>query len=279
MNNKFLIIGGDLRIRNLAHMLIEDGNEVYTYGISNVKNSIECKTIQEGVNKADIIIGPVPFSKDNIHILSEDNIKIEELTSVLENKILIAGNIKVYVYDELKNKNVKIIDILNKEEFAILNSISTAEGAIQVAMEKTEFILTGSNCLILGFGRIGKVLAKMLNGIGANVWCEARREQDLAWIKAYGYKGIHLDKLNENLEKFDIIFNTIPSIILNDTNLKYIKNNALIVELASAPGGVDKDVLNNYNINYELALALPGKVAPKTSAKFIKDIIYKTKEE
>lgn len=279
MNNKFLIIGGDLRIRNLAHMLIEDGNEVYTYGISNVKNSIECKTIQEGVNKADIIIGPVPFSKDNIHILSEDNIKIEELTSVLENKTLIAGNIKVYVYDELKNKNVKIIDILNKEEFAILNSISTAEGAIQVAMEKTEFILTGSNCLILGFGRIGKVLAKMLNGIGANVWCEARREQDLAWIKAYGYKGIHLDKLNENLEKFDIIFNTIPSIILNDTNLKYIKNNALIVELASAPGGVDKDVLNNYNINYELALALPGKVAPKTSAKFIKDIIYKTKEE
>ena len=279
MENVFSVIGGDLRIKKLVELLIEDGNVVYTYGISNVKNAIECENIVETIKNSNYVIGPVPFSKDNVHIFSDKEIEIEELTSVLENKTLIAGNIKVYVYDELKNKNVKIIDLLNKEELAVLNSISTAEGAIQVAMEKTDYILTGANCLVLGFGRIGKVLAKMLNGIGANVWCEARRETDLAWIRAYGYKGIHLNELNGILGKFDIIFNTIPSIILNDSNLKYIKNDALIVELASTPGGVDKDILKNYNIGYELALALPGKVAPKTSAEFIRNIIYKTKEE
>ena len=76
-----------------------------------------------------------------------------------------------------------IIDIMKCEELAVLNSISTAEGAIQIAMEETNHTLHDSNILILGFGRIGKVLAKMLNAIGANVYCEARKNEDLAWIK------------------------------------------------------------------------------------------------
>lgn len=275
MKNTFSIIGGDLRIKKLVEMLIEEGNEVYTYGISEINSKNLCGSIDELVSKAEILIGPIPFSKDNIHIVSENNIEIEELTSKLNNKILIAGNIKTDICEKLKNKNVQIIDLLSNEELAVLNSISTAEGAIKVAIEKTDYILTGANCLILGFGRIGKVLAKMLNGIGANVYCEARREADLAWIKAYGYNGIHLKKLKENLNRFDIIFNTIPNIILDDQNLMNIKENALIIELASLPGGVDKEALKKYNINYELALGIPGKIAPTTSAKFIKDVIYK----
>ena len=45
----------------------------------------------------------------------------------------------------------------------------------------------------------------MLSGIGANVYCEARKNVDLAWIKAYGYNPIHLNDLEKHLNKFDII--------------------------------------------------------------------------
>ena len=100
-------------------------------------------------------------------------------------KTFIAGAVEKYVYDIGDKNNIKIIDILEKEELAVLNSIPTAEGAIKIAIEESQITLHNSNCLILGFGRIGKLLAKMLNGIGAKVYCEARKEEDYSWIEAY----------------------------------------------------------------------------------------------
>lgn len=167
-----------------------------------------------------------------------------------------------------------IIDIMKCEELAVLNSISTAEGAIQIAMEETNYTLHDSNILILGFGRIGKVLAKMLNAIGANVYCEARKNEDLAWIKTYGYNVVKLSNLNENLKNKDIIINTIPSIILNEEKLKLLDKNSLVIDLASKPGGVDYEKVSNIGVKVIWALALPGKVAPYSAAKAIKQTIY-----
>ena len=141
-------------------------------------------------------------------------------------------------------------------------------------MEQTDITLCGSNILILGFGRIGKVLAKMLDGIGANVYCEARKPQDLAWIQSYGYIPIDLKKLDDNLNKFDIIINTIPSVVLDANNLDKIKEDCLIIDLASNPGGVDREEVKKRKIKFVWALSLPGKVAPVTSAKYIKETIY-----
>ena len=277
MNKKISIIGGDLRIKKLAEMLAKDGNTVYTYGLDKQENIIQCETIKELVESADIIIGPVPFSSNGKTInatFSNNEIQIEDLTKELKNKTFIAGAIRDNVYELLKNNNVEIIDILKREELSVLNSISTAEGAIQIAMEQTEITLCGSNVLILGFGRIGKVLAKMLLGIGANVYCEARKPHDLAWIQAYGYTPIDIKKLNENLNKFDVIINTIPSIVLDASNLDKLKEDCLVIDLASNPGGVDKQEIKKRNIKFVWALSLPGKVAPVTSAKYIKETIY-----
>ena len=172
----------------------------------------------------------------------------------------------------------QVIPYINKSKVAkdqqVLNSISTAEGAIQIAMEETNHTLHDSNILILGFGRIGKVLAKMLNAIGANVYCEARKNEDLAWIKTYGYNVVKLSNLNENLKNKDIIINTIPSIILNEEKLKLLDKNSLVIDLASKPGGVDYEKVSNIGVKVIWALALPGKVAPYSAAKAIKQTIY-----
>ena len=132
----------------------------------------------------------------------------------------------------------------------------------------------GSKILILGFGKVAKTLAYKLKGLSAEVTCSARRSSDLAWIETLGYEVQNINKLGKNLEKFDIIFNTVPQIILTENELRCIKKEALIIDLASKPGGVDQEKAKEIGLKYIWELAIPGKVAPYASAKYIKDAIY-----
>lgn len=178
-----------------------------------------------------------------------------------------------------EDNGVKVIDILKREELSVLNAVSTAEGAIKIAIEETSKNLHGSNILVLGFGRIGKVLSHMLSGIGARVACEARKCSDLAWIKAYGYDSIPLTELKENLNKFDVIINTIPYMVLDRETLGEVRKETLVIDLASNPGGVDKMAIKEKQIKFVWALSLPGKIAPVTSAEFIKETLYNVVKE
>lgn len=283
MVKKVAVIGGDLRIIKLIEMLAKDKFEVYTYAvdkaeiIKRINNVIQCNSIKEAIMNSDIVIGSIPLSSNNIEIntpFSDETVTLEQLANEISGKIFIAGNIKKDFYSLVENKNTKIIDLLDREELVVLNTISTAEGAIQIAMEETVRTIHGSNVLVLGFGRVGKILANMLKGIGANVFCEARKNVDLAWIKAYGYEPVRLNELDNNLEKFNIIINTIPSIILEEPQLKKVDKDCLIIDLASNPGGVDRNCAKKLGIKTIWALSLPGKVAPLTSAEFIKDTVY-----
>lgn len=277
MNKKIGIIGGDLRNAYLAELLSEE-KTVYTYALegTDIKNAIKCNTLEQLSMEAQTVIMPIPISKDKKYIYtpySKEKLEIAITLQKLKSKKIILGAIDETVNKIAKENNINIFDILKQEEFAILNAIPTAEGAIEIAIKKSNITLNGSNCLVLGFGRIGKILTKMLNGIGANVYCEARKLSDIAQIMTYNYKAINLTELNKNLNKFDFIFNTIPYLILNKDNIKLLKKDCVIIDLASFPGGVDFEETKKHGIEASLELALPGKVAPKTCAKYIKDII------
>lgn len=283
MGTNFAIVGGDLRIIKLAKMLSIDGNKVYIYGLEKAeeldgnKNIVKCDKLQEAVKNSDIIIGPIPFSSNGKDInspFSDIQITIRELMHFINAKLLIAGSITPEVYKLANDEYIEIIDIMKREELAVLNTISTAEGAIQIAIENTNKIIHGSNILILGFGRIGKVLAKKLEGLSANVTCAARKNEDLAWIKTYGYKETNIKLLGENLSEYDVIINTVPNLILTEKNMKYIKDDCLLIDLASNPGGIDKKAAKDRMLKLICALALPGKVAPVTTAEFIKETVY-----
>ena len=208
-------------------------------------------------------------------LFSDKKLSVEDLIlSINDGKIFIAGNLYENVYRLIENKNIKVIDILKREELAVLNAISTAEGTIEIAIKETISTIHGSKILVMGFGRVGKILSKMLKGIGSDVYCEARKYADLAWIKAYGYHPVYLRDLDQNLGKFDIIINTIPHLILNERRLDLVKKDCLIIDIASSPGGVDRNAAKSKNIKVIWALSLPGKVAPATSAEYIKETIY-----
>ena len=283
MDNNFLVIGGDLRIVKLVNMLA-DKNVIYTYGLEKAEeidsneNIIKCNPIdKEIIQKSNAIIGPTPFSKDEINIYapySENEININEILEKCKEKHLIAGSVKEAAKKIADENNVKITDLIKNEKLAILNSISTAEGAIEIAMRETDMIIHGSNILILGFGRIGKVLAKKLQGLSAHITCAARKKEDFAWINAYGYNSINIYEMEKKLDQFDIIFNTVPHLVLTKEKIQHLNKKCLIIELASRPGGIDRKETENHKIKVVEALALPGKVAPTTTAEFMKEIIF-----
>lgn len=283
MDKNLCVLGGDLRIVKLVEMLVNDGYNVYTYALEeaeslNQRNNVYlCNNIVEAISNSEIVIGPIPLSSNQIDIntpFSKENISIEDLFAKLDGKTFIAGSIGDEILKLAEGKNIEIIDLMKREELTVLNTISTAEGAIQIAMEETLSTIHGSNVLVMGFGRVGKILSKMLNGIGARVSCEARKESDIAWIKAYGYNPVHLNVLEETIGDYDIIINTIPYVILDEQKLDKVKKDCLIIDLASNPGGVDKEAAKCKGIKTIWALSLPGKVAPLTSAEFIKETIY-----
>ena len=288
MVKEFAVVGGDLRTIKLAKILAKEGNMVYTYGLEKaeelkeIKNIIFCEKLIEAVKMVQVVIGPIPFSSDGINInmpFSDGKLSIREFMHNLNAKILIAGTIAPDVYELANDEYIEIVDIMKREELAVLNTIATAEGAIEIAIANTNKILHGSNVLVLGFGRIGKVLARKLAGLSTKVTCAARKEEDLAWIKAYGHKGININQIDKNLSEFDVIINTVPQMILTAEKLGYVKQECLLIDLASNPGGIDKKVAKEKGLQLIWALALPGKVAPTTTAEFIKDTIYNILKE
>ena len=288
MKKSIAVVGGDLRIVKLIEMLNADGYTVYTYGLENSEEilnmeSVEmCPTIKEAVEASKVVVGPIPLSSDRKNLsapFSRNNIDLDEFINEIRGKHLIAGNISINIKEKLDANNVTVTDILKREEFIVLNAIATAEGTIQIAMEETQRTIHGTKTLVMGFGRVGKVLAKMLQGIGAEVYCEARKNEDIAWIKAYGYEPIHLNDLDENLLRFDIIINTIPFQILDSERLNLVKKDAVLIDVASNPGGIDRKAARQQNLKVIWALSLPGKVAPLTSAEFIKEALYHVLKE
>lgn len=280
MKENFAVIGGDLRLNYLVKEFALDENKVYVYGLQdleNIQNIHLCDSLEKAINNSKIIISSIPFSKDNINVyapFSKKEIRLNDVANHLDNKIFFAGNIANAFYNLTNDKNVKIIDLMQEESLTILNTIATAEGAITEIILNTHINLHSSKVLILGFGRVAKTLAKKLSGLDAIVTCAARKEKDFAWIETLGYDLENINELGKNLKKYDIIVNTVPQLIINEERLKNVKKDCLIIDLASKPGGVDQEACKKEKIKFIWALAIPGKISPKTSAQIVKTTIY-----
>ncbi len=279
----FGVIGGDKRQLYCARSLCDDGYDVAIGGfdaVSEMKN-IEVTTPFEAALMSEIIILPLPcinksgripapFSKEDI-VLSDD------LLRAMKGKRVFCGMAESLksIYPVLSEN---VYDYYLREEFAVLNAVATAEGALEIAMKNYEGTINSSRCLVCGYGRIGRALTGMLIPLGADVTVSARKASDLAWIKSVGARAVRSDKLIEE-KGFDIIFNTVPHKILNCVLLARIATDALVIDLASGEGGVDYYCAERLGITAIHALSLPGKAAPKTAGEIVKNTIYHILEE
>lgn len=275
---KFAIIGGDKRQFVLAKSLKSDGNKVYITGFDKFDdenfNNCDLKT---AVGKSDYIVLPVPISFDKINLntpFSSLDIKIDKnLKETMKNK-------KIFCYDKNSLINIckdfkecKLYEFSRREDFLQKNAALTAEGAIDIAKKNYNGSLCGAKCLICGFGRIGKCLTHILKEIGADITVSARKLEDIMAIKTLNCKSILTSEIHKTTD-YDLIFNTIPSLIFDETVLKKSAKGALLIDLASAPGGVDKIAAKKFEIKVIHALGIPGKMFPISSGEVIKNTIY-----
>lgn len=288
MNIKLAIVGGDLRSIVCAKKLAGMGFECAIFGFSAYVGDFGGVTktadLQSAIRDAKAVILPVPVSCDGKHLNCPfccSEIALNDVFSMIcPETTILAGHICQKVNALVAKYELKIIDYSNRDEFKIANAIPTAEGAIAIAINETPKTIHNSRCLVIGYGRIGKILCNYLNALGAKVTASARKYSDFAWIKANNCTPVNTEEITKIAHEYDIIFNTVPTMIIGKQALSDISKNTLILDLASKPGGVDFDAAKELGLNVIWALSLPGKSAPVSSGEIMCDsIINILKEE
>ncbi len=168
----------------------------------------------------------------------------------------------------------QVEDIMLRQDFAVGNAAITAEGALGLLISGSDKTLWRRKALVLGWGRIGSILAQRLRAMGADVYAAARKSRDRAMARAMGCHGLGFDELEGRVADFDYIINTIPARVLSDAALCCVRDDALLLELASQPGGFDRNLAENIGIRTIYAPGLPGKCAPYGAAELMREAIY-----
>ena len=269
--SSFGIIGGDKRQLYCGKSAIDDGYGVYISGFEKCGTMLGLtdSDIKNTIRNSDAFILPLPVSKDGLTLnapLADNIIQLDELFEMIGDKPVFCG-----MKTKLPFGRDNVFDYSIREEFAVANAVPTSEGAVETAMLEYDGTVNNSKCLVAGYGRIGRVLSDILSGLGADVTVSARNLRDIEFIKARGFHAVFTNNLTG---KYDIIFNTIPCMIFDSHTLAKVASNALVIDLASMPGGVDLNSAERLGIKAVHALSLPGKVAPKTSGIIIKNAVY-----
>lgn len=274
----FGVFGGDMRQIYIGDELQEAGYSVLRYGMCREEGKVEDDTASSFfslLEHSQVLLGPIPLTKDQKQVSHGGNAKelnMEDLEKELEKgKLLIAGCIPA----RLQRKGFWLYDYMKDEALTVFNSIATAEGAIARAIGEGEGNLCRSRCLVVGYGVCAKTLASCLSGLKANMCICARREESRAEANTLGFDAISFEELDRCLKEFDYIFNTVPAQVLGKEELKQVKREAVIIDLASAPGGVDYEWAEGLGLHARLCPGLPGIYAPRASAKAMAEVVKK----
>lgn len=287
---KIAVLGGDLRQYAAASTLCEHGWKIALWGLEisgEHDTGIElCDSFEKATEGANVWLLPLPSTVAgnmlNCPLYTQGKgLKLKDILSDINEKtIVIGGRIPDFITEDLKKRNIRTFDYFESEDFQIRNAYTTAEAALSIAMNSLNREIKGSEIAITGFGRISKHLCILLKALGANVTVLARKEADLAFAECIGAKTLSIEsdsvkkKALRALESgYDIIYNTVPSWLFDRIFLERVDKKTFIIELASAPGGIDVCAAKELESNVLWAASLPGKYAPESAGKLIGDCV------
>lgn len=268
---KAAIIGGDKRMLFAAKAFFEDGFEVGAAGFDGLVSmcGIRVMSVEEAAVWSDITVLPVrPVSDGRLSApFSAEKPPIAELARMTGKKPIFTGCSElISPYAE-----GRVFDYAARDDFTYRNAELTAEGALSIILSEYEGSVFGSRILVLGCGRIGKLLSMYLKALNADVTVAARKLSDRSVIGLCGLRAV--DFTDIEYDGYDIIFNTVPAVVLDAQAVGRLREDVFIIDLASKPGGVDFDAAKRRGLTCIHALSLPGKTAPSAAGRIIKDTI------
>ena len=275
----FAVLGGDARQAILARLLEADGHTVRRFALGT---EADAPTPAEAARGADCVVLPMPVCA-GVGLLNAPLCKTappvaDVLTGIAPDCLLVGGRVDAPTAEAAARRGLRVEDLLLREELAVGNAVATAEGALEILLRETPRTLWRSRALVLGYGRIGRLLCPRLAAFGAEISAAARKKSDLAWIEAAGFAPLDIRALSAP-ERFDLIVNTVPAPVLPETLLRRVRKDALLLELASAPGGFDLTAAQALGLRALRAPGLPGSCAPETAAALLRSSIYNIVEE
>ncbi|WP_422657245.1 dipicolinate synthase subunit DpsA [Paenibacillus sp. EC2-1] len=269
-----VFLGGDARQIEVIRKCAELDASIVIAGFDKLQDSFQGVTREpltlELLSGADVLILPVVGCDDEGRIgalYAEGPLKLEEehIQALPKHAVVYTGMAKSYLRALCASNNIKLVELLERDDVAIYNSIPTAEGALMMAIQNTDFTIHGSTSMVLGMGRTGFTMARSLQGLGAKIKMGVRKSEHYARAEEMGWKPFMIKDLSDELSDINLLFNTIPTMIVTAQILSKMPREAVIIDLASAPGGCDFRYAEKRGIKAMLAPGLPGIVAPKTA--------------
>lgn len=272
----FTVFGGDMRQNYLANFLSEKGHTVTCFLTPPLPllhpHIRQASSLNEALSASDIIIGPVPFTRDQktVNISINDRILLSDLYSLLTKKhFLIGANLPSSFLDLCHDKQISCYDFMQSESLMYTNAELTAEGMIREILDKTPFAVQNCPVLVIGYGRCGTVLTHKLNALGCNVSVCEVSESRRALASAFGFQTFSPARLQSFLPLFSVIVNTAPQPVLMGDSLSALTSSCFLFDLASPPGGIDAQAAAGQNLPLFQCLGLPGKTAPLSAGEAI----------
>lgn len=269
---ELLVAGGDRRHELLCELARARGWHVMSIGLPSSG---------AGAGRADVAVLPAPYARDGYinAPLTEVKLSIDELATHLKPGARVyCGSPDAALHELAAAHGWHIIDLYSDEAFARRNALASAEGAVYAAMRERDSMISGAECLVIGFGRLGQMLALTLKGLGAQVCVAARREASRALAQCLGLEAVELSALALALKGREVIFNTVPAQVLDGRMLACVDADALVVETASAPYGVDFDAARELGVRVLREGGIPGRYCPRSAAAIILDSLEAAKE-
>lgn len=241
------------------------------------RRAVKCADPESAVREADAVILPLPVSRDGVRLnapgMGDDLPRVTELLGLMKpGATVFGGRIPETAREVCRERGLFAVDYFEDEAFQIRNAVPTAEGAVAACIDALPVTVAGLCCTVLGYGRVGRTLAKRLSALGAEVTAAARSPRDLAWAEADGCVPVPLADWRVNPPGHRAVFNTVPARILEADTLGRMKRGTVLFDLApGAEGSVccGRDEAERAGIRVIALPSLPGKCAPETAGEII----------
>jgi dipicolinate synthase subunit A len=279
---------------HLSERLAEEGYPVSLLGCgdeclprrSGMGEIHVCKTLSKATENATVLILPLPATRDQKTVACPRDpactLPLAEIADLLDRNpavTLFGGKLPASLTE---GREGQVVDYYDDPILQLRNALVTAEAALMTAMELTDRTLRDTTVAVLGHGRIGKYLSRLLRNLGAQVTVCARRQESLFEAAAEGCRPLLITQAPDGglaplCRDHAVLFNTVPAPVLPREILLGLEPSTLLIDLASAPFGVgDEDVQEaaaQNGLRYLRAPSLPGSYAPRDAGRIIAECI------